>query len=195
MAELARSTEAHQQREQWGFLRRRYECDFDNGITNSGITGSVVLKQRGPLSPLVIEGEVDGLTDGFHGFHIHEATELPPDNCAATLGHFNPFNTFHGGSTSTDLTEISGERHTGDLGNIFSVGGKADVLFIERRESTDPGRADVRGRVIVIHAEPDQFTQSGDNLKNAEQYLLTPSDLTHTGRAGARVACCVIVEA
>eukprot|EP00470_Lotharella_oceanica_P005465 CAMPEP_0170176164 /NCGR_PEP_ID=MMETSP0040_2-20121228/9106_1 /TAXON_ID=641309 /ORGANISM="Lotharella oceanica, Strain CCMP622" /LENGTH=450 /DNA_ID=CAMNT_0010418401 /DNA_START=252 /DNA_END=1605 /DNA_ORIENTATION=- len=211
---------------------RKYICDFDNENTDEGISGNVELIQYGSNGALLVSGNVTGLTDGFHGFHIHEVTELPEMGCADTGGHFNPFEVFHGGPTkmfskqvlSIEAAEaiatslgrdglddtISGTRHTGDLGNIYSESNTSMIHVLERpprwinlfegarfggptlyNDTSD--RADVRGRVMVIHADPDQFTQSGDDERQISQELIE-EDLAHTGRAGGRIACCVIEE-
>ena len=59
-----------------------------------------------------VKYEIKGLADGKHGFHIHEYGDLS-DGCMSACSHFNPFNKNHGGLKSK-------ERHSGDLGNIFS---------------------------------------------------------------------------
>lgn len=38
-----------------------------------------------------IVGEVEGLTEGKHGFHVHAVGNIYPD-CTAAKGHFNPEN-------------------------------------------------------------------------------------------------------
>ena len=53
---------------------------------------------------------IAGLSEGKHGFHIHEFGADGPD-CTITGGHYNPEDNQHGGPDSD-------ERHVGDLGNI-----------------------------------------------------------------------------
>ena len=45
--------------------------------------------QEFPNENVKISGEVKGLTDGKHGFHIHEFGGLG-DNCGDAGGHFDP---------------------------------------------------------------------------------------------------------
>lgn len=40
---------------------------------------------------VLIEGKIEGLTEGKHGFHIHERGDLS-QGCASTGAHFNPEN-------------------------------------------------------------------------------------------------------
>ena len=53
-----------------------------------------------------IEYEIKGLSDGKHGFHIHEYGDLT-DGCMSSCSHFNPFNKKHGGlKRRKDMLEI-----------------------------------------------------------------------------------------
>lgn len=54
--------------------------------------------------------EIEGITPGLHGFHIHEKGDLS-GGCKSAGGHYNPFGMTHGSRESE-------ERHVGDLGNI-----------------------------------------------------------------------------
>lgn len=57
------------------------------------------------------------MSDGLHGFHIHEFGNLTK-GCVTAGAHYNPKKQSHGGPTD----EI---RHIGDLGNVESKGGVA----------------------------------------------------------------------
>lgn len=58
---------------------------------SNNVTGVLQLVQDGPNAPVVISGNLTGLTPGQHGFHIHEKGDLS-NGCLSTGGHFNPFN-------------------------------------------------------------------------------------------------------
>lgn len=55
-----------------------------------------------------IHAEVEGLTPGLHGFHVHAFGDLT-GGCATTGGHFNPHGKQHGAPSDEN-------RHVGDLG-------------------------------------------------------------------------------
>jgi len=104
---------------------------------------------------------------GSHGFHIHKAGDLRGEGCKLACDHYHkgpPCN--HGGPPG------SGERHTGDLGNVTQ--GKYTYTL------HDVTVADVLGRSVIIHASEDDYGLGGhdDSLK--------------TGHSGARIACAVI---
>jgi Cu-Zn family superoxide dismutase len=118
---------------------------------------------------------IEGLTPGYHGFHVHETADFSR-GCASAGAHFNPFGMAHGG-------RLSAERHVGDLGNVLaSAGGSAEGSFEDRRVALR-GRCSVVGRSIVVHADRDDEGCGGHDLS-----------LT-TGNAGARVACGEIIPA
>jgi len=82
-----------------------------NGIINENgkVIGVVRFVQLTPTQ-LLVEAEIDGLTPGLHGCHIHEFGDLSEG--FKTLGeHYNPRSQLHGGPMSTI-------RHYGDLGNV-----------------------------------------------------------------------------
>lgn len=112
-------------------------------------------------------GDVEGLTPGKHGFHVHEHGDCGGKEGAAAGGHFNPTNSKHGGPDSE-------ERHVGDLGN-FEANDKGFAHY-ERVDTLIAleGPHSIIGRSIIIHADPDDYTTQP------------------TGASGARVACGII---
>uniref|UniRef100_I3VPJ9 Superoxide dismutase [Cu-Zn] n=1 Tax=Cherax quadricarinatus TaxID=27406 RepID=I3VPJ9_CHEQU len=123
---------------------------------------------------ITIVGAVSGLTEGLHGFHVHEKGDLG-DGCKAAGGHFNPFNKNHG--APYDL-----ERHAGDLGNVGAdYQGVAYINIVDKQislDSTSP--AYIGGLAIVVHAGVDDLGRGGN-----------PESLK-TGNAGQRSGCGII---
>ena len=135
-----------------------------------GIKGVVYFHQQDNLTQ--IHGQVEGLTHGKHGFHIHETGDLT-DHCQSLCAHFNPTGTNHGDRKDE-------ERHIGDLGNI-----EADDQGIAKFDFTDPlikltGEHSVIGRSVIVHADEDDLGRGGH------------TDSLTTGHAGKRLACGVI---
>ena len=135
------------------------------------ITGVIKFKEE--RNGVKITYHIIGLTDGKHGFHIHEYGDLT-DGCTSACAHFNPYNKKHGGLNSK-------ERHLGDLGNITSINGvskgslHAGGVTLGLKSKTS-----ILGRMIIVHADPDDLGKGGD------------IESTKTGNAGKRVACGVI---
>ena len=112
---------------------------------------------------------LSGLSDGPHGFHIHESSDMTR-GCASMGGHWNPKGHAHGGLD--DAT-----RHAGDLGNVFARDGHIDA----RIRLPGVRVSDVVGRGIVLHENVDDLGQGGTE------------ESRRTGSAGARIACAPIV--
>lgn len=53
------------------------------------VSGNVTFVQANRGGPVTLIGMVSGLTEGTHGFHIHEKGDLS-NGCISTGPHFNP---------------------------------------------------------------------------------------------------------
>lgn len=88
--------------------------------------------------------------------------------------HFNPYNMTHGCPGMID-------RHVGDLGNLQTNNkGEAKYSFYDDCIKLRGTKANIIGRGLIIHEDPDDCGQGGNtgSLK--------------TGNAGKRIACAVI---
>ncbi len=129
--------------------------------------GTVTIEQ-GPRG-LIIQANVHGLSEGGHGFHIHENGACEPDFTAAG-GHLNLEGRSHG-------ERAVGGTHTGDLPNIYAGpegAARADVFTDKATLDGDAPHTlfDADGSAIIIHAGPDDYLDMAS--------------------AGGRVACGVI---
>jgi Cu-Zn family superoxide dismutase len=132
---------------------------------DSGVGGVVTFTRQ--KDGMHIAADMQGLSPGQHGFHIHEYGDCSALDAGSAGGHFNPTGKPHGAPADK-------ERHAGDLGNL-----SADTQGRARYESTDKiisfeGPTSVIGRAVVVHADPDDLTSQP------------------AGNAGSRVACGVI---
>jgi len=131
----------------------------------SNVSGTVTFTREGEQVKIV--ADIEGLTPGKHGFHIHEFGDCSASDGTSAGGHFNPENTKHGGPDD----EI---RHVGDLGNVEAGDdGTAHLQMTDSMVSMQ-GEHSIIGRAVVIHAGEDDFSSQP------------------TGAAGARLACGII---
>jgi Cu-Zn family superoxide dismutase len=145
---------------------------YGAGDTHDKIHGMATFTAAAPKGVKVVV-DVDGLTPGKHGIHIHEKADLTDPKLMSVGGHFNPDGAEHHHAGTDDP-----KRHAGDLGNI-TVNDKGhghlelttDALSIE-------GKTGVVGHSIIIH-------EKEDDLKTQQP----------PGNAGGRVAGGAIIMA
>ena len=137
---------------------------------NSKVSGVVHFADAG--SGVAISYRIKGLSDGKHGFHIHEYGDLT-DGCTSACAHFNPDNEVHGGLETS-------VRHFGDLGNIESQKSiSAGEIYLPKAK-LDSSKYGILGRMMIVHADRDDLGKGGD------------AESLKTGNAGKRLACGVI---
>ena len=110
------------------------------------------------------------LPRGKHGFHIHKAGDLRGKGCHGLCEHFDIGNNFHG-----DGPHSSGDRHTGDLGNIEIKTG--EDIFFKKYYIKNISVNDLWGRSIIVHEDEDDLGKGPFE------------DSKITGHSGARIAC------
>ena len=141
--------------------------------------GLVKLTRQG--KGVVVRAQVEGLTPGFHGFHVHSVGECVPPFTSAG-GHFNPDGTGHG-------------SHAGDMPSLLVLeDGTAQLQFTTDR-FTVAELFDTDGTAIIVHALPDNFANIPTRYQSTTEGTLGPDSATlATGDAGGRAACGVVAS-
>lgn len=149
-------------------------ADIEDTEADGTVSGTARFAYDDENDEVYVEGQVEGLSPGEHGFHVHEngSCEMQDGTPAgAAGGHYNPDDTPHG--APDDPQE---ERHVGDFGNIQANDeGVAEFSFSYDRDATDLDSFEGLG--LVVHGGRDDLTSQ-------------PS-----GAAGPRVGCAVIQTA
>lgn len=137
--------------------------------TGNTATGQVQFTQKG--DKVLVTGEVRGLKpNAEHGFHVHEKGDCSSGDGMSAGGHFNPEGKAHGAYGH-------GEHHAGDVPSLKAdATGTARFSFESRTLSVGSGTADVVGRGLIVHRDPDDFKTQP------------------TGNSGPRLACGVIAR-
>ena len=132
------------------------------------LAGSAILTQTnaGVLIDLTLEGLVP---ERWVAFHIHEDGVCDADQDHDTAGgHFSATGADHG-------FLVEGGPHEGDMPNQYvPTDGVLRAQVLNAMVTLEGGKNDIRGRALMLHAEPDDYESQ-------------PS-----GDAGARIACAVI---
>uniref|UniRef100_Q0PKG2 Superoxide dismutase [Cu-Zn] n=2 Tax=Haliotis discus TaxID=36094 RepID=Q0PKG2_HALDI len=139
---------------------------------DSEVKGTVFFSQGDADSPVKVTGSITGLTEGKHGFHVHQFGDNT-NGCTSAGSHFNPFGKTHGAPEDEN-------RHAGDLGNVTADASGVANIDIEDKIISLTGDKSIIGRTIVVHAGVDDLGKGGN-----EESL-------KTGNAGGRQACGVI---
>jgi Cu-Zn family superoxide dismutase len=134
--------------------------------SGSAVGGEVRISRNG--TKIRLRARVTGLEPGSeHGFHIHEKGDCSAPDAASAGGHFNPGGSVHGRYGDA-------AHHAGDLPSLRADGRGVARVDADLSTLEWDGARGIKGRAIIVHAKPDDFTSQ-------------PS-----GNAGARVACAVI---
>lgn len=138
--------------------------------TGNSTSGSVRFVQQGDR--VLVAGTIRGLKpNAEHGFHVHEKGDCSSGDGMSAAGHFNPSGAPHG-------QHGMGMHHAGDLQSLKAdANGVANFSFVASGISVGSGAADIVGRGLIVHRDPDD-------------YRTQP-----TGNSGPRLACAVIARA
>jgi Cu/Zn superoxide dismutase len=55
-----------------------------------GCSGEILFTQPNPRAPVLVTGNVTGLSAGLHGFHVHLKGDMR-EGCESAGPHFNPY--------------------------------------------------------------------------------------------------------
>ncbi len=126
-----------------------------NPVSGSGVTGVVTFTKVD--NGIKVVADLQGLTPGKHGFHVHQWGDCTAPTGDSAGGHFNPEGKQHGAPASN-------ERHVGDFGNITAGSdGKAHYEWTDQMIAF-AGRDSIIGRGLIVHANPDDLvTQPAGN--------------------------------
>lgn len=143
-------------------------------IDSNGVGSSIgVVKASSSPYGTVFTPDLEGLTPGLHGFHVHQNPDCSPKEKDGKMvpglaagGHYDPAGFgMHAGPYKNG--------HLGDLPALYvDANGKAEHPVLAPRIKL----SDLRGRSLMIHA-------GGDNYSDVPQKL---------GGGGARMACGVV---
>jgi len=127
--------------------------------------------------------------DQFHGFHVH-ANADPSNGQGCVADRRQPRSTWF--VSADGHLSAPGETHSehqGDLPSLLVMAdGTARLSFTTDRIEPEV----LRGRAVILHAEPDNFGNIPVGTAPTQYQPNTPAatDLTdRTGNAGDRVAC------
>ena len=139
--------------------------------------GVVKLTTQGPT--VIVRAEVEGLTPGFHGFHVHSVGECVAPFASAG-GHYNPAALGHG-------------SHAGDMPSLLVLDDGTGQLQFATDNFTIEELFDADGTAIIVHALPDNVANIPTRYQSTTEGTFGPDSATlATGDAGSRVACGVV---
>jgi len=138
-------------------------CVID-ALGDSKVAGKVTFTKK--ADGIEIEAEITGLTEGKHGFHVHEFGDCSMMDGKCAGAHFNPEGKPHAGPDDPN-------RHAGDFGNLEADSSGKAHLELKSNMLKFSGEGSILGHAVIVHEKVDDYSQP-------------------VGNAGGRVACGVI---
>ena len=100
-----------------------------------------------------------------HGFPVHEAGDCSAPDATSAKGHFDPRGRAHGHFKAAT-------HHAGDMPNLKAdASGRAEAVITLDDVTLHPGAANIVGREVIVHAQPDDYRSQP------------------AGKSGARLPC------
>jgi Cu-Zn family superoxide dismutase len=116
---------------------------------NTNVTGTVKFSEADGKVTFV--ADIDGLSPGKHGFHIHAKNDLSAPDLSSAGGHFNPDKQKHGGPEGE-------HHHLGDLGNLTADDqGHAHAEGTIAGATLGEGDHSIVGKSVIVHAKEDDL--------------------------------------
>ncbi|MEM9415201.1 MAG: superoxide dismutase family protein [Planctomycetota bacterium] len=126
----------------------------------NSVTGWIKFEQTD--AGVRVTAEVNGLTPGLHGFHVHHLGDISAPDGTATAGHFNPDGVDHGlPGEHGDHSHVGG--HAGDLGNLDANEDGRATYDVTYSDLTLNGAKSIIGRSIIVHRDEDDGSQPTGN--------------------------------
>lgn len=148
--------------------------DIEDTQADGNVSGVARFAYDRENNEVRVQGRLEGLEPGLHGFHVHENSSCAMQDgtpAGAAGGHYNPDDSPHGAPD-----DANGERHIGDFGNVRAQSnGVATFSFSYQRDEEDFG--DLENKAVLVHSGRDDLRSQ-------------PS-----GDAGARVGCGQMTDA
>ncbi|MDV8024404.1 superoxide dismutase[Cu-Zn] [Rhodococcus sp. IEGM 1330] len=150
--------------------------------------GTVTFASEG--EKLTVTAEVEGLTPGFHGFHVHSVAACEPNSVAPTGGEPGNFLSAGGHLQVDGRTEYPA---SGDLASI-QVGEDGTGMLTTTTDAItlDDLRADGAGTAVMVHEGADNFANIPPRYTLPDGAAVPDMTTLMTGDAGGRVACAVL---
>ncbi|MGF0313852.1 superoxide dismutase[Cu-Zn] [Rhodococcus sp. IEGM1428] len=150
--------------------------------------GTVTFAAEG--EKLTVTAEVENMTPGFHGFHVHTVAACEPNSVAPTGGEPGAFLSAGGHLQVDGRTE---HPASGDLTSI-QVGedGTGRLVTTTDTITLDDLRAGGAGTSVIVHEGADNFANIPPRYTLPDGAAVPDMTTLMTGDAGARAACAVL---
>lgn len=147
--------------------------------------GTVTFTDEGSFVQVSVEAE--GLTPGFHGFHIHQVGVCEPNSVAPAGGAPGDF------LSSGGHLQVNGRTEHPASGDLTSLQVREDGTA-ELTTTTDAVTLDDlrQGVSVIVHAGPDNFANIPTRYALPDGAPVPDETTLMTGDAGGRVACAVL---